>query len=92
MESLTKLADPATLTTILTGFLERYEEDPMDSEQIMKDLVTSLALQQKQVFMTLRLAVTGFEKSPPLSELVPVMGVERVRKRLNDTLGRLRKA
>lgn len=63
-------------------FSAAYAERPDDVENIMRTIAKDLGLQDKQVFMTLRLAITGFEKTPPLNEILPILGMQRTQERL----------
>jgi len=59
-------------------------------ERPMRDLVKELGLKPYQVFMTIRVAVTGTTISPGLFETMMVLGKKRVIKRLNDALDSLK--
>lgn len=60
--------------------LKSFNEDELENS--LRDLVTELGLKTGQVFMTIRVAVTGTKVSPGLFETMRVLGKERVLKRL----------
>jgi glutamyl-tRNA synthetase len=62
--------------------LASFEEQ--DIESVMRRLVEELGLKTGQVFMTLRIALTGSRVSPGLFETMAVMGKSRVIDRLKD--------
>lgn len=59
-------------------------------EAAMRDLVLYLQLKAGQVFMTIRIAITGTRVSPGLFETICVMGQDRVIKRLYEAVKILR--
>ncbi len=60
--------------------LKSFNEDEI--EKSLRDLVTELELKTGQLFMIIRVAVTGTKVSPGLFETMRVLGKERVLKRL----------
>lgn len=59
---------------------ESFEEEEL--EKALRNLVEKLGLKTAQVFMPLRVAITGTKVSPGLFETMRVLGKERVLKRL----------
>ena len=59
-------------------------------EAAMRDLVLYLQLKAGQVFMTIRIAITGTRVSPGLFETICVLGQDRVIKRLYEAVEILR--
>jgi glutamyl/glutaminyl-tRNA synthetase len=55
-------------------------------EGIMKGIAKDLGLKDRAVFMTIRLAMTGEEKTPPHGEVAALLGHDRVKKRLTAVL------
>ncbi|TKW62040.1 MAG: glutamate--tRNA ligase [Blastochloris viridis] len=84
-EAFLKQADAATLQQVLETFLQDFTARPDHASDVMADMIAG-GLGKKQVFMPLRLALTGQEKSPPPEEIIPVMGAERVIQRLQAAL------
>ncbi|PZP39098.1 MAG: glutamate--tRNA ligase [Pseudomonas fluorescens] len=85
-EAFAKVGDTTLIRTVLENFTAAFTAAPENVESIMNGLVKEMGVQGKQVFMPLRLAVTGSEKSPPLPEIVPIMGTERVLQRLHHAI------
>jgi glutamyl-tRNA synthetase len=79
-------AGPEDAHRILAGAKDALSGlDPFTDEQIeqaLRGLVNELSLKVGQVFMTLRVAVTGSKVSPGLFETIRVLGRERTLKRL----------
>ncbi len=61
-------------------------------EAVGRALCTKLGLKPGQLFMTLRVAVTGSTQSPPLFESMEILGRERCLARLQTARERLRRA
>ena len=65
---------------------------PLDSlrevelEHILRNLVEELGMKTGQVFMTLRVALTGSKVSPGLFETMAVLGKDRVLNRLENAI------
>jgi glutamyl-tRNA synthetase len=70
-------------------FLASFQEQ--DIETVMRSLVEELGLKTGQVFMTLRVALTGSQVSPGLFETIAVMGKKRVVDRLKEARGFIEK-
>ncbi len=82
-DTLSKLEKPE-VRGMLKGFLEHLPEQ-LDLEQartFMKGLPKALQLPAKQVYMPIRLGLTGSPQGPELPYLLVVMGVPEVRQRL----------
>ena len=58
-------------------------------EQLGRALCEKLALKATQLFMTLRIAVTGSAASPPLFESMEIIGRDRCVERMKMALGRV---
>lgn len=80
--------DAATRAQILTRVLELFtkNEDAPQLEAAMKQIAKELNLKDRAVFMTVRLAMTGEEKTPPHSEVAGILGHARVKARLQTVL------
>jgi glutamyl-tRNA synthetase len=85
-----KKADAGDAVRILEGAREAIENtEPFSEQQIeasLRQLVEKLEMKVGQVFMTVRVAVTGSKVSPGLFETVHVLGRERVLDRLASAL------
>ena len=75
-----------TISAVRT--IERFEDSEI--EQALRSLVETLQYKTGQVFMTIRVAVTGITVSPGLFETMKVLGKERVLGRLKNSLDRLK--
>lgn len=86
-ERLTKeCPDAAKQNDILTRFLDGIKNGANDVEGLMKGIAKELGLKDRAVFMTIRLAMTGEEKTPPHGEVAALLGTDRVVKRLTAVL------
>ncbi|MFO7898548.1 MAG: glutamate--tRNA ligase [Planctomycetota bacterium] len=83
---------PAETETILRAAVQAYQDaddwttGPL--EQIGRDLCEQLGFKVRQVFMILRVAVTGSTQSPPLFESMEILGKPRSLERLREGLDR----
>ena len=68
---------------ILSRILEMFTTDDQapQLETFMKEVAKELGVKDRVVFMTVRLAMTGAEKTPPHSEVAGILKLERIRKR-----------
>jgi len=55
-------------------------------EETLRNMIDELKIKSGNVFMTLRVAITGTKVSPGLFETIRVLGKERVIKRLKDAI------
>jgi glutamyl-tRNA synthetase len=87
-EKLAKEADKTVTVKILTRILELFtkDEDAPQLEAFMKQTAKELGLKDRAVFMTVRLAMTGEEKTPPHSEVAGILKLARVRERIGKVL------
>ncbi|MFH1731886.1 MAG: glutamate--tRNA ligase [Planctomycetota bacterium] len=69
------------------GALDDWATEPL--EALGRRLCEQLGLKVNQLFMTLRVAITGSAQSPPLFESMQILGKERCTARLEDALARL---
>lgn len=58
-------------------------------EEIGRSLCKELGWKPKDLFMTLRVAITGKTATPPLFETMEVLGKEKVMRRLESAIGQL---
>ncbi|UCB46055.1 MAG: glutamate--tRNA ligase [Spirochaetota bacterium] len=61
-----------------------------DIENCLRGLVESIGFKAGQVFMTIRVAITGSSVSPGLFETIRVLGKNRVQSRINHALSLLK--
>jgi glutamyl-tRNA synthetase len=80
--------DAAVRAKILTRLLELFTSNEQASqlEIFMKQIAKELGLKDRAVFMTVRLAMTGEEKTPPHSEVAGILGHARVKARIETVL------
>ncbi len=78
-------ATRAVLDTVDVG-----DEEGTDAR--LRALATEMGLKPGQVFMAVRVAVTGRTQSPGLFETLRVIGQERVIRRLDEAIAKLRNA
>jgi len=67
--------------------VERWEHDAV--EGVLRPLATELGLKAGDLFMLMRVAVTGQTATPPLFETMEVLGRDRCLARLGDALRRI---
>jgi glutamyl-tRNA synthetase len=88
-----KKAEPPQVTDWLRAVRQRIEEfrpftaEPL--EETLRALVTEREWNTGQVFMAVRVAVTGRTQSPPLTETMEVLGREKTLQRLDAAVARL---
>ncbi|RNC62759.1 MAG: Glutamate--tRNA ligase [Candidatus Dichloromethanomonas elyunquensis] len=66
--------------------------DPLDSaaaKQILKEIAKELTLKGKDVFMPVRIALTGQMHGPDLDRIIALLGKENVMARLRQTISRI---
>ena len=59
-------------------------------EEIGRKLCEQLGLKPRQLFMTLRIAITGGPASPPLFESMEILGKDACLRRIEEASGRVR--
>jgi glutamyl-tRNA synthetase len=88
LEIIPKGKTPQEISTMLTGLVEKlddlYEWEHERLKAVTEAYKDEIGWKPKDIFMTLRLAVTGRKDSPPLFETMAVVGREMVRFRLRD--------
>jgi nondiscriminating glutamyl-tRNA synthetase len=68
----------------ITKSAQKCIEDPnLSFEQIVKEVKEATDLQKKEVFMVLRILLTGRLHGPPLKEIFPLLGKETIVRRLS---------
>lgn len=84
---------PADMIGMLNGLLEKLDELYDWDHEHLKTLVEShkdeIGWKPKDIFMPLRLVVTGRKDSPPLFESMGIIGREMVRFRIRDCVQKL---
>ncbi|HLG69592.1 MAG TPA: glutamate--tRNA ligase [Chloroflexota bacterium] len=91
-----KKADPLDVPGWLKEVRQRIEEfrpwQAAPLEEALRSLVTEREWNTGQVFMAIRVAITGSTQSPPLTETMEVLGREKTLQRLNRAAQRLDEA
>ena len=89
-----KKSDPSqtldALTAIQTALNELDVVNEAAVEERLRALAGELGLKAGQLFMPIRVAVTGRTESPGLFETLRAIGNDRVRARIDDAIARLR--
>jgi glutamyl-tRNA synthetase len=88
-KKMTKEGAVEALTASITAFDAAADWTAESLESLGRGLCEQLGLKAGQLFMTLRIAVTGSAKSPPLFESMEILGKERCIARLRDAFARL---
>jgi glutamyl-tRNA synthetase len=82
------------LATALGGLIERLDElydwNALSVKTLVESYLLEIGWKPKDLFMTLRLIVTGRKDSPPLFESIEVVGREMTRFRLRECVRQLK--
>lgn len=88
-----KKTEPAQAAAGLTAALAALDRidlnDEAATEAALREIATEQGLKAGQLFMPIRVAVTGRTESPGLFETLRVIGKPRVEQRLNVAIGKL---
>ncbi|MPM82521.1 Glutamate--tRNA ligase [bioreactor metagenome] len=63
--------------------------DAPSIKSLLKSITKELKLGGKKVFMPIRIAITGKMHGPDLDKIIPLIGRERILKRVEIILGKL---
>ena len=89
-----KKRTPSETAKMLTKLVERLDADrdwvPEQMEQTFRDFTEEMGWKTREVFMTVRLVVTGRKASPPLFDTMVVQGRERSRRRIRSAIAYLK--
>lgn len=77
---------PIVAKTLLSKLEQCEELNPANVKKILKEITKELKLGGKQVYMPLRIALTGEMHGPELHDLITYIGLKEVRSRLAQTL------
>jgi hypothetical protein len=79
---------------ILSRMLEIFNHDDQipQLEFLLKQVSKELDIQDRIVFMTVRIAMTGEEKTPPNSHVAQILKIDRIHSRFNAVLDVLKNA
>ncbi|MCY4436118.1 MAG: glutamate--tRNA ligase [Chloroflexi bacterium] len=85
----TPTASLGALKRVLEGLelLEKWDHEPIES--CLRGLATELGWKAGQLFMPIRVAITGKTATPPLFETMVVLGRQRTLKRIDSAIGTL---
>lgn len=78
---------PLVIRTFLNKASELGELSPDNVKALLKSLTKELKLGGKQVYMPVRIALTGQMHGPELFYIIPILGLELIRKRIANTAG-----
>jgi nondiscriminating glutamyl-tRNA synthetase len=73
---------PGMLKQFVQALSEKDELTPEAVKKCFKETMKALDLKGKQVFMPVRIALTGVMSGPEMHELIPVLGVEEIKERI----------
>lgn len=80
-------ADVARVLEATIPLLEAFDDHSVEeNETIFKELTTELEVKVGQLFMPLRVAVTGTKASPPLFDSIKLIGKEKAIERVKNAL------
>lgn len=79
-----------TFPTVIQAFKDKLAElpelNPDNIKPILKAITKELKLGGKQVYMPIRIALTGKMHGPELNYIIPILGKELVEKRIQSTI------
>jgi glutamyl-tRNA synthetase len=94
-ELLPKKREPAETTKILEQLLEAFDAERQWTAERLESLLRSFCERTgwntKELFMPLRLSLTGRKASPPLFETMATLGRERCRRRLRQAIEQIKR-
>jgi nondiscriminating glutamyl-tRNA synthetase len=76
---------PAVLELFKQKVSSRELLDPANAKAILKEITKELKLKGKDVFMPIRIAVTGQMHGPDLDRIIALLGKENIAARLEQT-------
>lgn len=77
---------PRVMAALKEGLAKVPELTPAVAKQLLKEIRKTLNMGGKQVFMPIRVALTGRDHGPELDELISILGKKRVEYRINRAL------
>ena len=80
-----------TLAAVLEGLLvdSRHELKHDEWERSVRELADRTGIAAKKVFMLLRVVLTGSQKTPPLYEIIELLGVPETNRRIQEASKRV---
>lgn len=92
-EEAREILHDADIPSVMEAFRTKLNDlDELDAPRIkalLKSITKELKLGGKKVFMPIRIAITGKMHGPDLDKIIPLIGRERVLKRLEATLRKI---
>ncbi len=73
---------PEVLHTLLNKLKEEETLEPSNVKKILKSITKELKLGGRKVFMPVRVALTGKMSGPEVHDIISIIGVEKVEKRI----------
>lgn len=77
---------PQVIRMLIAKLCDLRELTPEDVKAQLKAITKELKLPGKQVFMPIRVALTGKMHGPELHDLIPLLGIDEVKRRLGKTM------
>lgn len=88
-EILTEEQVPAVLDLLRSKLMTTEQLTGEQVKVILKSITKELGLGGRKVFMPIRVALTGKTQGPELYDLIPILGVEGVKKRIDSSISQL---
>lgn len=79
---------PAVISMLLEELPKLEVLDGANVKALFKTIQKTTKLKGKDVFMPIRVALTGNQHGPELAEMVPLLGIERTEKRIRASLAK----
>ena len=79
---------PTVINTLLEELPKVENLDNAAVKALFKQIQKATKLKGKDVFMPIRVALTGNQHGPELAAMVPLLGVERTAKRIKASLAK----
>jgi len=84
-----RLAEPQ-VRAVLSAFLKRYElsstRDKLDLSVVFDEIRRELGIGSRELFLPLRMAITGMESGPELDRILPLLSPSIILRRLRASL------
>lgn len=85
-----KSAETAEVLTTVAGVLDKSHWDKTSIEETIKEVQQTLGWSNSDLFMSIRVAVSGSKATPPLFDTLEFIGKERTISRLKEASGLLK--
>lgn len=82
-----------TVSQVITDFKQKLNAlenvDAQSVQKVLKSIIKEQKVNGKKVYMPIRIAITGQTHGPELTTIIPLLGRERVLKRIEYAMGKI---